>query len=200
MPGSNVRPDKYDPYRGTRYTYDGSAVRVAEDQEAAVRPQPRPRKNSRRRREPLTRPRVEVRQAGQVAPFAVLGFLTVAVMAVMILMSYIRLSTFSREMVKLDARMTELRSEEATLRARYELAYDLGAIESAMTADGSMSRPQPGQLVYVSLAEPDQVVLYDGEESGDDGFLESLQKLPDKFLAYFRQGDAYPLGELSRTE
>lgn len=186
MPDTGAKRRQYDPYRNVSYAYDGSAVRVVEGQEV-VRPQPRPRKSARRRQEELTRPKLEVRQAGKVAPFAVVGFLAVAVMAVMILMSYVQLSAISHEMVKLDSRMTELRSEEATLRARYELAYDLGAIEGAMTADGSMGRPQPGQLVYVSLAEPDKVVLYGREEAAESDFLSEVQGILGNLLAYFHR-------------
>ena len=185
MPNPNTRRRQYDPYRGASYAYDGSAVRVVEGQEVA-RPQPRPRKSAQRQQERLTRPKVEVRQAGKVAPFAVAGFLAVAVLAVMILMSYVQLSTISHEMVELENQMTALQSEEATLRARYELAYDLGAIESAMTADGSMSRPQPNQITYVSLAEPDKVVLYGQEEASNSGLFSEAKTILGNLLAYFR--------------
>ena len=176
MASRDPRRRQYDPYRNVSYAYDGSAVRVVEGG-AAPRPEPRPRKSARRRQEVLTRTQVEVRPAGKVAPFAVTGFLAVAVMAVLILMSYVQLTAISEEMVRLDDRMTELRSEEATLRARYELAYDLGAIETAVTADGSMSRPQAGQMVYVSLAEPDQVVRYEPQAETGPSLLEGIREL-----------------------
>lgn len=174
-----LRRGGYDPYRNLNYQYDGSAVRVAEEEEV-LRPQPRPRPRNRE----IARPRVEVRQAGKVAPFAVVGFAAVAVMAVMILLSYIQLTAISNQVVTLNAEMTQLRGEEATLRARYELAYDLGAIEKAMTSDGSMSRPQAGQMVYVDLTEPDSVVLYSQAESSGS-FLESLEEIVGTILAYF---------------
>lgn len=185
MPEQSARRRQYDPYRNVTYAYDGSAVRVVEGREVP-RPQPRPRKSARRQEQELTRPRVEVRPAGKVSPFAVAGFAAVAVLAVLILMSYVQLSAISHEMVSLSDQMTELRSEEATLRARYELAYDLGAIESAMTADGSMSRPQAGQLVYVSMAQPDKVVFYGREETNMGSFLEKAEEIVGNLLAYFR--------------
>lgn len=173
------RRGSFDPYRNLNYDYDGSAVRVAEEEEVL-----RPRPQVRPRNQELSRPKVAVRPAGKVSLFAVAGFGAVAVMAVLILMSYIQLSAISNEVVSLNAEMTQLQSEEATLRARYELAYDLGAIEKAVTSDGSMSRPQAGQMVYVDLTEPDSVVLYhQGETSG--GFLESLEEIVGSILAYF---------------
>jgi len=174
-----ARRASYDPYRSLNYQYDGSAVRVPQEEEV-LRPEPRVRP----RRQELSRPKVAVRPAGKVSLFAVAGFGAVAVLAVLILMSYIQLSTISNQVVSLNSQMTQLRSEEATLRARYELAYDLGAIEKAVTADGSMSRPQAGQMVYVDLTEPDSVVLYSQTEASA-GFLESLEEIVGNILSYF---------------
>lgn len=174
-----VRRGSYDPYRNLSYQYDGSAVRVPEEEEILrPRPQVRPRNGE------LARPKVAVRPAGKVSLFAVTGFAVVAVMAVLILMSYIQLSTISNEVVSLNSEMTQLQSEEATLRARYELAYDLGAIEKAMTADGSMGRPQAGQMVYVDLTEPDSVVIYNQAEASGS-FLDSLEEIVGSILSYF---------------
>lgn len=174
-----VRRTGYDPYRNLNYQYDGSAVRVPQEEEVL-----RPRPQVRPRHKELSRPKVEVRPAGKVSLFAVTGFGAVAVLAVLILMSYIQLASISGQVVSLSSQMTQLQSEEATLRARYELAYDLGAIEKAVTADGSMSRPQAGQMVYVDLAEPDSVVLYNQTEASG-GFLESLEEIADSVLSYF---------------
>ena len=124
-----VRRASYDPYRNLNYQYDGSAVRVAQEEED-LQPQPRVRPRERE----LARPKVAVRPAGKVSLFAVTGFGAVAVLAVLILMSYIQLTTISNQVVSLNSEMTQLRGEEATLRARYELAYDLGAIEKAWAA------------------------------------------------------------------
>lgn len=174
-----LRRASYDPYRNLNYQYDGSAVRVPQEEEVL-----RPRPQVRPRRQEVARPKVAVRQAGRVSLFAVTGFAAVAVMAVLILMSFVQLTTLSNQVVGLNSQMTRLQSEEATLRARYELAYDLGAIEKAVTSDGSMSRPQAGQMVYVDLTEPDHVVLYDRQETSGS-FLESLEGIVGSILAYF---------------
>lgn len=174
-----VRRGSFDPYRNLNYQYDGSAVRIPQEEEdLRPRPQVRPRNKE------LSRPKVAVRPAGKVSLFAVAGFGAVAVMAVLILMSYIQLTTISNEVVSLNSEMTQLQSEEATLRARYELAYDLGAIEKAVTSDGSMSRPQAGQMVYVDLTEPDSVVLYDQAEASGS-FFGSLEEIVGSILSYF---------------
>ncbi len=176
---SAVKRGTYDPYRNIGYAYDGSAARVL-DGEGVLQPRPQVRP----RRQQMVRPKVQVRPAGKVSLFAVSGFAAVAVMAVLILMSYVQLSSISNEVVALKSEMTQLQSEEATLRARYELAYDLGAIESTVTADGSMSRPQSGQMVYVDLTEPDSVVLY-GQEDPAGSFWDGVEEIIGNILAYF---------------
>ncbi len=171
----------YDPYRNMSYAYDGSAARVLDGGEVLQeRPRVRPR------RQELVRPKVEARPAGKVSLFAVAGFAAVAVMAVLILMNCVTLSTVSGEVVELTAQMEQLKSEETTLLARYELAYDLGAIESAVTADGSMGRPQAGQMIYVDLTEPDSVVVYEPEDQARPGFLEGLEEAIANAMAYFQ--------------
>ena len=178
---SAVRRGSYDPYRNLTYSaYDGSAARVL-DGEEVLRPQPQVRP----RHQELARPKVQVRQAGKVSLFAVAGFAAVAALAVFILMSYVQLATVSSEVVSLNSEMSRLQSEEAVLRARYELAYDVGAIENAVTADGSMSRPQLGQMVYVDMTEPDSVVVYEQEQETESGLLESVRETLGNLMAYF---------------
>lgn len=174
----------YDPYRNISYAYDGAAARVLEPEVA--QPRPRTRTHTRPRQEELTRPQVATREAGKVSLFAVGGFAAVAALAVCILLSYVQISSISHEMVQLNNDLVTLRSEEATLRARYELAYDLGAIENAVTADGSMSRPQAGQIIYVDMTEPDSVVLYSSASESPAGFLDTLEEAIANALAYFR--------------
>ena len=99
----------------------------------------------------VVRPRVRVREAGLVSPFAVVGFLAVGVFAVLLLFSYVQLTTISQQVVELRSEMTALQSEEAKLRTAYELSYDLSSIEETMTASGAMVRAghrdlfQPGR-------------------------------------------------------
>ena len=178
---SAVRRGSYDPYRNIAYAYDGSAARVLE-QEEVLRPRPKVRP----RHKVVARPQVQVRLAGRVSPFAVLGFAAVMVMAVFIIAGYVQLSAISAQSVALSNEMSQLKSEEATLRARYELAYDLGAIESAVTSDGSMSRPQAGQMVYVDLTEPDSVVRYGQTEESGGSILDSVEEVVGDLMAYFQ--------------
>ena len=174
---------RYDRYNEIPYNaYDGSAVRQLPGEEVL---QPRPLVRPKER--VVARPKVRVREAGRVAPFAVAGFLAIGVFAVLLLFSYVNLAVISQQVVDLRSEMTELRSEEAKLRAQYELAYDLESIEADMTASGTMVKPQNGQSIYVDLSEPDSVTLFDQEEtSGGQGFLETVQSIVTEIVAYFQ--------------
>lgn len=176
-----ARQKNFDPYRNVGYAYEGSAARVLEQEEVL---QPRTQPRVRPRHAQLERPKVEVRPAGKLSLFAVTGFAAVAVMAVMILMSVVQLTSLSDQVVAMESQIAQLKREETTLMARYEMAYDLGAIESAVTAEGTMSRPQPGQTIYVDLTEPDNVVLYQQEETSL-GFFEQVEEWIGNILAYF---------------
>lgn len=175
---------RYDRYNDIPYNaYDGSAVRQLPGEEVL---QPRPLVRPKER--VVARPRIRVREAGQVSPFAVAGFLAVAVFALLLLYSYVNLTVISQQVVDLRSEMTELRSEEAKLRAQYELAYDLDSIESEMTANGTMVKPQNGQTIYVDLSEPDSVMLFAQEETGGEagGFLEGIESIATEIVEYFQ--------------
>ena len=172
------RRNRYRTYEGVSYaSYDGSAARQLEQGAEILQPRP------------LVRPRERaVRQAGSVSLFAVAGFLAVGVFAVLLLMSYVQLNTIAEQVVSLRSEMSALQSEEAKLRAQYELSYDLSEIEQSLTADGSMVKPQNGQVIYVDLSEPDAVTFYDREEplSGLRGAFESVKSICGEIVEYFQ--------------
>ena len=175
---------RYNRYNDIPYdAYDGSAVRQLPGEEVL---QPRPMVRPKER--VVARPKVHVREAGRVAPFAVVGFLAIGVFAVLLLYSYVNLTVISQQVVDLKSEMTELRSEEAKLRAQYELAYDLDTIESTLTADNSMVKPQNGQVIYVDLSEPDTVTYFEEENAatGLDGAVEGIQSIITEIVEYFR--------------
>ena len=143
---------RYDTYSRMGYgAYDGSAARQLEREEILQpRPQVKPRKRA------LSRPKVRVREAGQVSVFAVVGFLAVGIFAVLLLMTYAELTAISEDVVEMKSQMEVLKTEEAQLRAQYELAYDLNSIETAVTAGGAMVKPQSSQIFYVDLSGSDK--------------------------------------------
>lgn len=177
----------YNTYGSVAYApaYDGSAVRVPRREEE-LRRRPQPKQRERVRQQELTRTQVKVREAGQVAPFAVVGFLAVAVFAVLLLTSYVQYTVLNNEMVSLRSEMSTLQKENATLSAQYEKVFDMDTIEAAV--GGTMIRPTNEQVVYLDLSEPDTVVVY-GEEAGGNGILGALKgagAVLGEIVEYFR--------------
>ena len=177
----------YSTYGSVAYApaYDGSAVRAPRKEEELRRaPAPYPKRREQVRRQ--QRAKVRVRQAGAVAPFAVIGFLAVAVFAAMLMVSYAQLTVANDEMVSLRRELSDLKSENATLTAQYEKVFDLATIQEVV--GDTMVRPTGDQVVYIDLSEPDTVTVYQ-----DSGGSSEIQVLVDgignvffSIVEYFR--------------
>jgi hypothetical protein len=166
--------------------YDGSAVRAPGREEELYRqPKPRPRTHERVRQQELTRTQVQVREAGHVAPFAVVGFLAVAIFAALLLVSHAQSTVLNAEVVELRSQLSALETEHAKLSAQYEQVFDMDKIQAAV--GDTMVRPTNSQAVYLDLSEPDTVVVYDNLKnnklfSAVAGIGETLGEL----IEYFR--------------
>ncbi len=140
------------------------------------RPEPQRRPQVRPRRRPAVRPSIQVRPQGAVAPFAVVGLFAVLACALLLVISSSRLATANNEIVKLRGDLSTLQDENRTLQAKYELVYDLEAIEKQFLSDGTMVKPGAGQTVYLDLSAGDNVVYYDGAGKGLSGVLQRAER------------------------
>ena len=177
---------QYNTYGSVAYApaYEGGAIRLPRrEEEQHRRPQPKQREHV--RRQELKRAQVQVRQAGHVAPFAVIGFLAVAAFAVLLL-SHVQYTVLNGEVASLRSQMTKLQTENATLSAQYEKVFDLDTIQN--TVGDTMGRPTGDQVVYIDLSEPDSVVLYGQEEGqgGLSGAIQSVKTIVGDMIEYFR--------------
>ena len=172
-------------YGSTAYApaYDGNAVRAPQEGEIlAPKPKTRPKKQTRT----LTRTRVHVREAGEVSPFSVVGFLAVGVFAALMLWSSAQYVVASDRLVTLRSDLAALQEENVLLSAQYEKVFDMERIQAAV--GDTMVRPTSDQIVYLDLSEPDSVVLY-GEQNtvtGPAGALEALGEIAESLMEYFR--------------
>lgn len=174
----------YSAYGRTVYSplYDGNAVRAPQEPRRAPAPVPQPKKQVHRHE----RARVEVRQAGQVAPFAVVGFLAVALFAAMLITSYAQLTVANDEMVSLRRELSNLKEDHVTLSARYEKVFDLDTIQQAV--GDTMVRPTGDQVVYIDLSAPDTVTVYEGQTgiSGLQDLMDGVEDIFGSIIEYFR--------------
>ena len=177
------RTTGYSTYGSVAYapTYDGNAARVPRREEELRRaPAPQPKKPVRRHE----RAQVEVRQAGAVAPFAVVGFLAVAVFAALLVTSYAQLTVANDELVSLRRQLTSLEAENTVLSAQYERVFDLATIQAAV--GDTMVRPTSEQVVYIDLSAPDTVTVFQGEgASGLKSILQGVGDILDGIIEYF---------------
>lgn len=142
----------------------------------ARRPEPRRRPQVRPRRRPAVRPNIEVRTQGAVAPFTVVGLFVVLACTLLLVVSSARLAVANNDIVELRGQLADLQDENRNLQAKYELMFDLEAIEKQLLADGSMIRPGAGQTVYLDLSGGDSVVYYDGAGEGVSGLLQRVER------------------------
>ena len=177
-----------------RYRTDGSvALQPEVEQEPARSPSRREqvRGNTVRRPEPVRRPRtvhrkrpavrpdIKVRTQSAFSPFAVVGLFSVLACALMLVVSTAELAVANNDIVDLRNELSDLQDEGRLLQTRYELVFDLEAIEKMFLSDGSMVRAGAGQTVYLDLSAPDSVVYYDGAE---DRLSAMLQRM-DRYLS-----------------
>jgi hypothetical protein len=173
------KPTSYRTYGNVAYApaYEGSTAPRRNQQ--TVRP-PRPKQRPRA----LTRTQVQVREAGQVSLFAVMGFLAVGVLAALLMFSFSQQTVLNRELSNLRRDLAALESDHATLSAQYEKVFDLELIQQAV--GDQMVRPTTDQIVYLDLSEPDNVILYGEERTGGAaGALQGFRDVLSSIAAYF---------------
>ena len=183
-----------DQRRSRRYrTYGSVAYQPEVEQEPVQVPsrQEQRRGNTVRRPEPVRRPRIvprkrpavrtdiQVRTQGAVSPFAVVGLFSVLACTLLLVISTARLAVVNNDIVDLRGELADLQDEGRLLQARYELEFDLEAIEKMFLSNGSMVRSGTGQTVYLDLSAPNSVIYYDGAGEG----LSALLQRAERYLA-----------------
>ena len=143
------------------------------------RPEPVRRPRIVPRKRPAARPDVQVRTQSAFSPFAVVGLFSVLACTLLLVISTAQLAAVNNEIVDLRGDLAGLQEESLTLQAKYELVFDLEAIEKMFLSDGSMVRAGTGQTVYLDLSAPDSVIYYNGAGDRLSGLLQRI----DQYLA-----------------
>lgn len=128
--------------------------------------------------------RTQTKSAQALAPGAILGFACAAVLMVLVLMSYIRLTTISEESVALERRLSDLQVEQTRLLIDYESAFNLTEIEEYATGVLGMQKPRNDQIFYVDGSAPDKAeIIADGSQK--DGLPGRVDDLLESLGEYF---------------
>lgn len=133
----------------------------------------RPQRNTVQR--PLTRKKVQVREAGVISLDAIIGFCFAGILATLVMNSYAELTTSSDQVVQLRRELQELEAEKMLLSAQYEKHFDIQRIEE--TLGGEMIRPTSDQVVYIDLSQPDVITIFSNEETDPNSFWNTFKKL-----------------------
>lgn len=181
--GSTGNARRYRTYGSEAYQpeYEQEPVRAPSRREqirgnTVRRPEPQRREQIRPRKRPAVRPEIQVRPQGAVSPFAVVGLFAVLACTFLFVVSCARLAVANNDIVDLRAQLADLQDENRTLQAKYELVFDLEAIEKQFLSDGTMVKPGPGQTVYLDLSSGDSVMYYDGAGEGLSGLLQRAEQ------------------------
>ena len=135
------------------------------------------------RKRPAVRPDVQVRTQSAFSPFAVVGLFSVLACTLLLVVSTARLAVVNNDIVDLRSGLADLQEENRQLQAKYELVFDLDAIEKMFLSDGSMVRAGTGQTVYLDLSAPDSVVYYDGAGEGLSALVQRVEQFLDELLS-----------------
>ena len=102
---------------------------------------------------------VLVRERQAIPVLSVLGVTAVAVAAVMLLLSYVQLTTLAADTVALKSELTVLQAENVSLTAQHEQMFDMATVKEVAAAAG-MAKPTSSQITYLDLDSEDSAVVY----------------------------------------
>ena len=162
--------------------YDLDAIVRERALEEAGRMPEQPHPERQREVEVVQRPRTQTaaQPKSRVSPLVVGGVAVLAVLAVVLLMGYVRLTQISGNVTAMKAEMDKLTTENVGLLTQYEQTFELSTVKEVAEAAG-MSKPSAGQIEYVELGGPDTAVIY---ADGSDGVLsQALASVKNGVLA-----------------
>lgn len=103
-----------------------------------------------------------VRERQPVPVLTVLGVTAVIAMAVMLLLSYVQLTTLAADTVTLRSELTALEAENVTLTAQHEQMFDMATVKEVAAAAG-MAKPTSSQIAYLDITSEDSATVYQSE-------------------------------------
>ena len=152
-------------YNRRDVSIDGS---LARDLDWAVRERELEHAGAAPRHEEQARPKVHrreqvlVRERQQVPVLTVVGVAAVIGLAVMLLLSYVQLTTLAADTVSLRSELSALQAENVTLTAQHEQMFDMATVKEVAAAAG-MGKPTSSQITYLDLASEDSATVFQTE-------------------------------------
>ena len=111
----------------------------------------------------IRREQALVRERQPVPVLTVVEVMAVIAAAVLLLLSYVQLTTLAADTVTLKSQLTTLQAENVSLTAQHEQMFDMATVKEVASAAG-MSKPSRSQITYLDLASEDSATVYLTEE------------------------------------
>ncbi len=138
----------------------------------------RPKENAAVRTVPKTAPRA------YVSLLAVVGFVFIVILEMIVVVSFVKLTSISSDIYELNEQLTALEKENKALTIAYESTFKLEAIEEYAENILGMEKESLGQVKYLdSQYEDHAVIVGDGVESGS--ILTKVKNFFKGFAEYF---------------
>lgn len=141
---------------------------LARDLDWAVRERELEHAGAAPRHEAAEAPRVRRREQALVRERQRLPILTIVNVAaivgtaIMLLLSYVQLTTLAADTVSLRTQLSALEAENVSLTAEYEQMFDMATVKEVAAAAG-MAKPTGSQITYLDLSGEDSAVIYQTE-------------------------------------
>ena len=115
--------------------------------------------------EPLRRPERDIRPQEHVSPILVGGVAVLALMVVVLMMGYVKLTQASHDLTAKQSQLQQVQEERVALGVAYEKAFDQAAVKAAAQAAG-MTKPTSDQIEYIELGGADMAEICRPESTG----------------------------------
>ena len=159
-------------YSKIRPLYNGSAAyEIIED--------PRWSEQEEQSRDLSPKPKKAVKSAYGLSLFAVVGYFAVAVVMVLVLMTYVRYTAAAAQAVEYRDRIETLTEDNRKLTIRYEQTFDMNEVEYYARTVLGMDYPAEKQTGTVVLEAGDKAVVYETE--GGATFLSGISAVLEYF-------------------
>lgn len=136
-----------------------------------------------------TATRVKQRAAANkrgVSAFSVAGFITVAVLVVIILLANVQLTEISANTTQARETLSELKKEKAQLLVQYETTFNLNEIRTYAIEELGMVEASEGETVSVNGTGGDKAVILDSTAEKDRGVFSGVATFLTSILEYFK--------------
>ena len=147
----------------------------------------RPKRRVKEREKVKARPvKKRADRAQGVSLFALIGFPLVAVMVVIMIMSYVQLTDVQSATAELEAQYVQLNADKKELLIAYESAFNLHEIEEYAVNELGMVKLSNEQIVSTSVERTDRAVILQEDAVQDTGFVAGVKAYFNSVLEYLK--------------